>query len=444
MLKKSGGQRRKGLMKAVTWQGREDVRVEEVPDPRIEQPTDAVIRVTSTGLCGSDLHLYKVLGTFIDPGDILGHEPMGVVEEVGAEVDQIEKGDRVVIPFNISCGHCWMCERQLFAQCETTQNRDTGTGASLFGYTKLYGQVPGGQAEYLRVPQAQFGPIKVPGGAARRSLSLPLRRPADGLAGGRVRRHPRGRLGRDLRSRADRPDVGADRQAQGRARDRRRPRPGAAGDGARPGGRDARRLRRRRGHGRDRRADPRADRWPRHRLGDRRGRDGGPRCAVRRARPEGCRLPARCGRPAADREGGHRPAERAARLLRERSSRRHGLDQRRLRRRGRPDADDAAVRQGDSDPHGPGAREALDRRHPAAGQRRRRSARDRGLRHPPAAADRGARRPTRSSRRSRTGCSRSSSSRERAGLFWSLVLDRDRPGHRPSPAGGERRRCVWA
>ena len=151
-------------MQAVTWQGIEDVRVEEVPDPRIEEPTDAIVRITSTGLCGSDLHLYKVLGAFIDAGDVLGHEPMGVVEEVGSEVEQISKGDRVVIPFNISCGHCWMCERQLFAQCETTQNRDTDTGASLFGYTKLYGQVPGGQAEYLRVPQAQFGPIKVPEG----------------------------------------------------------------------------------------------------------------------------------------------------------------------------------------------------------------------------------------------------------------------------------------
>jgi threonine dehydrogenase-like Zn-dependent dehydrogenase len=150
------------MMKAVTWQGREKVQVDEVPDPRIEQPTDAIIRVTSTGLCGSDLHLYAVLGMFIDPGDVLGHEPMGIVEEVGAEVDGLSKGDRVVIPFNISCGHCWMCERQLFAQCETTQNRDAQTGASLFGYTKLYGQVPGGQAEHLRVPHADFGPIKVP------------------------------------------------------------------------------------------------------------------------------------------------------------------------------------------------------------------------------------------------------------------------------------------
>ncbi len=151
-------------MKALTWQGVEDVQITDVPDPAIEQPTDAIIKVTSSGLCGSDLHLYKVLGAFIDPGDVLGHEPMGIVEEVGAEVDHIARGDRVVIPFNISCGHCWMCEQTLFAQCETTQNRDTGTGASLFGYTKLYGQVPGAQAEYLRVPQAQFGPIKVPDG----------------------------------------------------------------------------------------------------------------------------------------------------------------------------------------------------------------------------------------------------------------------------------------
>ena len=148
-------------MKAVTWHGRRDVRVDSVPDPKIEAPTDAIIKITSTAICGSDLHLYEVLGPFLDVGDVLGHEPMGIVEEVGAEVKDIKAGDRVVIPFNISCGHCWMCDQKLFAQCETTQNRDQGTGASLFGYTKLYGQVPGGQAEYLRVPQAQFGPIKV-------------------------------------------------------------------------------------------------------------------------------------------------------------------------------------------------------------------------------------------------------------------------------------------
>src|SRR5436190_19460353 len=151
-------------MKAVTWHGTHDVRVDTVPDPSIEAPTDAVIRVTSSGICGSDLHLYEILGPFIDVGDILGHEPMGVVEEVGAEVTQIKPGDRVVIPFNISCGHCYMCEKGLQSQCETTQVHDHGTGAALLGYTKLYGQVPGGQAELLRVPQAQFGPIKVPDG----------------------------------------------------------------------------------------------------------------------------------------------------------------------------------------------------------------------------------------------------------------------------------------
>jgi threonine dehydrogenase-like Zn-dependent dehydrogenase len=149
-------------MKALTFHGRRDVRVDEVPDPTIEEPTDAIVRVTSTAICGSDLHLYEILGMFIDEGDILGHEPMGIVEEVGPAVENISKGDRVVVPFNISCGHCWMCERGLYAQCETTQVREKDKGASLFGYTKLYGQVPGGQAEFLRVPQAQFGPIVVP------------------------------------------------------------------------------------------------------------------------------------------------------------------------------------------------------------------------------------------------------------------------------------------
>ncbi|MER6030855.1 zinc-dependent alcohol dehydrogenase [Streptomyces sp. NPDC001851] len=151
-------------MKAVTWQGKRDVRVEDVPDPRIEEPTDAVIRVTSTGLCGSDLHLYEVLTPFMTPGDILGHEPMGIVEEVGPGVPDLAAGDRVVVPFQIACGNCWMCLTGLPTQCETTQVTGEGMGAALFGYTRLYGAVPGGQAEYLRVPQAQFGPIKVPEG----------------------------------------------------------------------------------------------------------------------------------------------------------------------------------------------------------------------------------------------------------------------------------------
>ncbi|WP_430791375.1 zinc-dependent alcohol dehydrogenase [Actinoplanes sp. G11-F43] len=151
-------------MRALTWQGTGKVAVETVPDPRIEEPTDAIVRITSTAICGSDLHLYDVLGMYLDPGDVLGHEPMGIVEEVGAGVTHIRPGDRVVIPFNISCGQCWMCTRGFYAQCETTQTRSQGTGASLFGYTKLYGQVPGGQAEFLRVPQAHFGPIRVPEG----------------------------------------------------------------------------------------------------------------------------------------------------------------------------------------------------------------------------------------------------------------------------------------
>jgi threonine dehydrogenase-like Zn-dependent dehydrogenase len=152
-------------MKALTWQGKRDVRVETVPDPAILEPTDAIVKITSTNICGSDLHLYEVLGAFLDPGDIIGHEPMGIVEEVGDEAAKhVKPGDRVVIPFNISCGRCWMCERGLFAQCETTQVREQGNGAALFGYTKLYGQVPGAQAEYLRVPHADFGPIKVPEG----------------------------------------------------------------------------------------------------------------------------------------------------------------------------------------------------------------------------------------------------------------------------------------
>ncbi|OBG79791.1 glutathione-dependent formaldehyde dehydrogenase [Mycobacterium sp. E802] len=151
-------------MKAVTWHGWRDVRVDTVPDPKIEEPTDAIIEVTSTNMCGSDLHLYEVLGAFMHQGDILGHEPMGIVREVGSGVGNLSVGDRVVIPFQISCGHCFMCDQQLYTQCETTQVRDQGMGAALFGYSELYGQIPGGQAQYLRVPQAQFTHIKVPEG----------------------------------------------------------------------------------------------------------------------------------------------------------------------------------------------------------------------------------------------------------------------------------------
>ena len=142
--------------------GRAQVSVDHVPDPRI-----SLRRTPSSGSPhrhrGSDCTCTR-LGPFMTEGDVLGHEPMGIVEEVGAEVTSLAPGDRVVVPFNISCGHCWMCDRGLFAQCETTQVREQGSGAALFGYTELYGSVPGGQAEFLRVPQAQFGPIKVPDG----------------------------------------------------------------------------------------------------------------------------------------------------------------------------------------------------------------------------------------------------------------------------------------
>lgn len=149
-------------MRALTWHGIEDVRVTDVPDPVIVDTTDAIVRVTSTAICGSDLHLYRVLAPYLQPGDVLGHEFMGIVEEVGPDVATLEVGDRVVVPFNISCGRCWMCQRGLFAQCETTQNTRTGKGASLFGYTSLYGSVPGGQAERVRVPHADFGPVVIP------------------------------------------------------------------------------------------------------------------------------------------------------------------------------------------------------------------------------------------------------------------------------------------
>lgn len=151
-------------MKALTWHGKRDVRVDNVPDPVLKDPTDVIVNITSTGLCGSDLHLYELLGAYLDPGDILGHEPMGIVEETGTDVTALAPGDRVVVPFNVSCGTCHMCGQGLHSQCETTQVTAYGKGAALFGYTKLYGQVPGGQAEYLRVPFGDRLPVKVPHG----------------------------------------------------------------------------------------------------------------------------------------------------------------------------------------------------------------------------------------------------------------------------------------
>ena len=161
-------------MRAVVWHGREDVRVNEVADPEVRDPTDAVVRVSSTAICGSDLHLYSKLWPVMGPGDVIGHEAMGEVLEVGAEVTNVAPGDRVVVPFNISCGSCFFCERDLYSQCETTADEGPlarsagllgrGKGAALFGYTHLYGAVAGGQAELLRVPHADAGLIPVPAG----------------------------------------------------------------------------------------------------------------------------------------------------------------------------------------------------------------------------------------------------------------------------------------
>lgn len=156
-------------MKAVTWNGKNDVRVETHPDPEIQEPTDIIIKVTSTAICGSDLHLYAGFMPEMREGDILGHEPMGEVVEVGSSITKFRKGDRVVVPFTISCGHCWFCEHDLYSHCDTT-NPDAEkvslimgqAPAGLFGYSHLMGGYPGGQAEYLRVPHADVGPIKVP------------------------------------------------------------------------------------------------------------------------------------------------------------------------------------------------------------------------------------------------------------------------------------------
>ena len=159
-------------MKAVVWKGRRKVKVERVKDPVIREPTDAIVRVTATAICGSDLHLYGKIVPGMVKGDIMGHEPVGIVEEVGAAVRHIRRGDRVVVPFNVACGQCYFCERGLQSQCETTQNRRFRKGGSLLGYTHLYGGIPGGQAEYLRVPQAHYGPIPIRTNAPDARLAL--------------------------------------------------------------------------------------------------------------------------------------------------------------------------------------------------------------------------------------------------------------------------------
>ncbi|UZE27196.1 zinc-dependent alcohol dehydrogenase [Pseudomonas asplenii] len=158
-------------MRAMTFQGAHKVSVQSVPDPIIEQPDDIILRVTATAICGSDLHLYRGKIPTVEPGDIFGHEFMGIVEETGPQVTRLQRGDRVVIPFVIACGDCFFCQQELYAACETTNDgrgailnkKSIASGAALFGYSRLYGGVPGGQAELVRVPKANIGPFKVPG-----------------------------------------------------------------------------------------------------------------------------------------------------------------------------------------------------------------------------------------------------------------------------------------
>ncbi|WP_262176166.1 zinc-dependent alcohol dehydrogenase [Haloarcula laminariae] len=155
-------------MRALTWHGKQDVRVEEVPRPEVVNPTDAVIEVTATAICGSDLHLYHGRVPSMREGDVLGHEPMGRVVEVGEDVETLEEGDRVVVPFTISCGACWFCEHDLYSLCDNSNPnaelaRETmgHSPAGLFGYSHMLGGYAGGQAEYLRVPYADVGPVKI-------------------------------------------------------------------------------------------------------------------------------------------------------------------------------------------------------------------------------------------------------------------------------------------
>ncbi len=155
-------------MKALCWYGTSDVRIENVDDPKILEPSDMIVRITSTAICGSDLHLYDGMMPTMEKGDVLGHEPMGIVEEVGSQVTKLRKGDRVVVPFTISCGSCWFCQRQMFSLCDTSNpNAEIArkamgqSPAALFGYSHMLGGFPGGQAEYLRVPYADVSPIKI-------------------------------------------------------------------------------------------------------------------------------------------------------------------------------------------------------------------------------------------------------------------------------------------
>jgi threonine dehydrogenase-like Zn-dependent dehydrogenase len=158
-------------MRALCWHGKEDIRVDTVPDPQIRDPRDIIVKISSTAICGSDLHIYGGFVPSMEEGDIVGHEPMGEVVEVGPDVKTLRRGDRVVVPFTISCGTCFFCRKQMFSLCDISNpNADAArevmgqSPAGLLGYSHLLGGFPGGQAEYLRVPFADVGPVRIPPG----------------------------------------------------------------------------------------------------------------------------------------------------------------------------------------------------------------------------------------------------------------------------------------
>ena len=177
-------------MRALCWHGKGDVRVDTVPDPKLQHPRDAIIRITACAICGSDLHLLDGYQPTMEKGDILGHENMGEVVELGSEVTNLSIGDRVVVPFTISCGQCWFCQKGLFSCCDRTNpNAEMAakamgqSPAGLFGFSHMLGGYSGGQAEYLRVPMADVGPIKIPDSVSRRTSTVSVRYLPDGLHG---------------------------------------------------------------------------------------------------------------------------------------------------------------------------------------------------------------------------------------------------------------------
>ena len=202
-------------MKAVCWHGRNDMRVDNVPDPTIEDDRDVIIRITASGICGSDLHLMTGAAPAMEAGDIIGHEPMGVVVETGKAITNLKKGDKVVVPFTICCGHCFFCDKQLYSACDNgNRNAELAikqlghSPCGAFGYTHLLGGYAGGQAEYLRVPFADVGADQGARGLGRRAGRLPLGHLPDRLYGRGELRHragrDRGRLGLRGRSRSSR------------------------------------------------------------------------------------------------------------------------------------------------------------------------------------------------------------------------------------------------